>query len=173
MNKMVDFVFRRYRSFILGFINIFMSGTHLFILKRVLLNSCSGIKIDKNSKIVGPIYLGNCSLINIGCECWVGKNFEVLGDGKVVIGNNCDFGPYVKVLTGSHEIGSSDRRAGKGMLLTCNIGNGCWIGAEVTIIGNNNIGNGSVIGAKSLITHSIADNLLAIGNPAKVFKELE
>ena len=173
MKKVKEFVLRRHRAFILSLINIFMSGTHLFSLKRVMLNTCVGIKIGRNTKIVGPVCLGNCSTISIGNDCWIGKNFEILGDGKVIVGNNCDFAPCVKFITGSHQLGNSERRAGKGILSTCIIGNGCWIGAEVSIIGENSIGNASVIGAKSLVTKSIGDNVLAVGIPARVIRELD
>lgn len=52
------------------------------------------------------------------------------------------------------------------------IGEGCWIGEHVSIIGSS-IGKHSVIGANSVVTHDIPDFCVAVGNPAKVIKKYD
>lgn len=49
------------------------------------------------------------------------------------------------------------------------IGNGCWIGENVCIIGAS-IGRNSVIGANSVVTKDIGDYCIAVGSPARVIK---
>lgn len=50
------------------------------------------------------------------------------------------------------------------------IGEDCWIGSNVTILGGVKIGNGCVIGAGSIVTKNIPDYSVAVGNPARVIK---
>lgn len=54
----------------------------------------------------------------------------------------------------------------------CFIGDNCWIGADVTILPGVTIGQGSVIGAKSLVNKDIPANVVAVGNPCKVIREI-
>ena len=50
---------------------------------------------------------------------------------------------------------------------------GCWIGAHVTILPGVVIGENSVIGAGSVVTKSVPNRVVAVGNPAKIIKNLE
>lgn len=49
------------------------------------------------------------------------------------------------------------------------IGEGCWIGEHVSIIGAS-VGKHSVIGANSVVTHDIPDYCVAVGSPAYIIK---
>lgn len=53
------------------------------------------------------------------------------------------------------------------------IGNNCWIANSVNIFGGVTIGNNVVIGANSVVTKDIADNSLAVGNPARLVKRID
>ena len=53
-----------------------------------------------------------------------------------------------------------------------NIGNGCWICANVTILPGVIIGDGCVIGAGSVVTRNIPANSFAAGNPCRVIRAL-
>ena len=51
----------------------------------------------------------------------------------------------------------------------CEIGADCWIGANVTILpGCERIGIGSVIGAGTIVTTSVPDFSIVVGNPGRV-----
>ena len=50
---------------------------------------------------------------------------------------------------------------------------GCWIGANVIILPGVTIGENSVVGAGSVVTRSISDRVLAVGNPARIMRTLE
>lgn len=169
MGNLIKKIFRIVALFI---INTFLSTTRFFSLKRFLLN-ISGIKIGKDTKVVGPIHIGSVAQVVIGKDCWIGSGFKVYGNGVVVIGNKCDLGPDVAFVTGSHEIGPEERRAGAGISFSLSVESGCWIGARVTIVGNTTVGRSSIIGAASLVNKDIASNVIAFGSPAKEFKNLE
>lgn len=161
------------KKIILLIVNTILSGTHMFALKRKLLNKCEGIYIGENTRIVSPIYLPVISVLDVGCNCWIGKNFSLEGNGEVYIGDNCDLGPSISFVTGSHEIGEHPRRAGKGYNGIIKIDSGTWIGAKTLILPDIEIGKGVIVGAASVVTKNlISDNIYA-GNPAKIIRRLK
>ncbi len=140
-----------------------------FVKIRRLLNSI-GFDIGEGTKILAPF---ECSAnLVIGKNCWIGKNFNVNGNGSVVIGDNCDIGPDVVFQTGGHEIGSSQRRAGNGVSFTQTVGNGTWIGGRVTILNNTHIGDSCVIAGCACVVKDVPDNTLVGGVPAKIIRRL-
>jgi len=86
---------------------------------------------------------------------------------------NCDIGPNVSFVTGTHLIGKFNRRAGLGFSSRIKIGDGCWIGASVVILGGVKIGNGSVVAAGAVVINNIPKNTLVGGVPAKLIKKLK
>lgn len=151
-------------------INHIYCGTKHFEKKRKILNKM-GFYIGEGTKVVGPI---ECTTsLTVGINCWIGKNFNCNGNGAVIIGNNCDIGPEVTFQTGGHEIGLSDRRAGKGLKCTQFIGDGTWIGGRSTIIGNTSIGTGCVIAGCACVVKDVPNDTLVGGVPAKAIKKLD
>lgn len=159
------------KKFCLLIINRFFSTTRFFNMKRRLL-IISGFDIGKGTKVVGPLHIGTCAKLTIGNNCWIGSNLSIYGNGSVLIGNNCDLAPDVGFVTGSHTIGFPDRRAGEGVSYKIEIGNGCWIGARVTILGDVVLSDSLVIGACSLVNKNIPSNVIAAGLPAKIIKNI-
>lgn len=161
------------KSILLFIINTILKGTHFFRIKRTLLNQCEGVLIGKNTKVVAPIYIPVYSNLEIGENSWIGKNFSLEGNGKVVIGNYCDLGPSVTCVTGSHKIGKKDRRAGEGYNGIVSIGDGTWIGTRSILLVNSTVGRGCVVGAASVITKDTEENRVYVGCPAKSIRCLE
>lgn len=147
----------------------FLSGTRFFHTKRKILRII-GICVGNNTKIVGPITVSRAATLKIGDNVWIGKGFEIYGNGKVFIGDNCDFGPDVTFFTGSHEIGDKKRRAGKGIKFEYSIGRGNWIGGKTSFLNGASLEDSNVVAANSLITKNFNSNLLIMGNPATIKK---
>lgn len=160
------------RYFSLFIINHFLCGTHFWGLKRSLLK-LSNINIEDDVKIVGPIYIKSQASLSIGSQTWIGENFNIAGNGKVTIGNNCDISSNVIFSTGTHEVSNSFRRAGIGYCENIIIGDGCWIGINSTLLSGVNIGNGVIIAACSCVNKNVLDNLMVGGVPAHMIKKLE
>lgn len=80
------------------------------------------------------------------------------------------FGPGVAIATVGHPIKPDMRR----YMYTdsVNIGDNCWIGANVTICPGVTIGENTVIGAGSVVTKDIPANVVALGNPCRVLREI-
>ena len=99
----------------------------------------------------------------------------------MIIGDNCNFGPNVTIVTPIHPMVASERRAmrtaEREKKLLCyakpvQIGNDCWFGASVTVCPGVTIGDGCVIGAGSVVTRDIPANSFAAGVPCRVIREI-
>jgi maltose O-acetyltransferase len=109
--------------------------------------------------------IGELCRINIGCVFELGE--------QIMVGDYVGFGHQVMVLTTTHEIGPAYRRSMGRRKLPVTIGNGCWIGARVTILPGVTIGSGSIIAAGAVVNRDVPPNTLSAGVPAKVVKELD
>ena len=96
----------------------------------------------------------------------------MIGVAKITIGDNCMLGPNVSIYTAGHPIHPVTRSSGYEYGKPVSIGNHCWIGGSVTIVGGVHIGNHAVIGAGSVVTKDIPDNVVAVGNPCRVLREI-
>ena len=110
----------------------------------------------KNAKIV------------IGDNCGF-SGTRVRAGLSITIGNNvrCGANTYIAD-TDAH---SDDYRAGKDRPIV--IDDNVWLGMNVTILKGVHIGENSLIGANSVVTKDIPANVIAVGNPCKVIKQLE
>jgi len=146
--------------------------TSMFALKRALAKS-AGIRLEKNVRLCGRTLFLGAGDVFIGENTWVGLNntFYRTQLASIRIGKKCDLGPEVSFVTGSHEFGDATRRAGVGTGGNIEIGDGCWIGARVTILGNVKIGSGVMIAAGSVVTKDVPPNCMIAGVPAVVKKE--
>ncbi|QOI62385.1 hypothetical protein IG195_12470 [Arthrobacter sp. TES] len=123
----------------------------------------AGSVVNRDCEINGPMTLGKRSFINKG-------GFV---QGHVTVGISVAIGPFVRIVTDNHEVGTPHRRAGKSHSLPVTIGNGVWIGASVTILGGVTVGDGSIIGAGSLVKDDVPPNTVVAGVPAKVVRKLD
>ena len=78
----------------------------------------------------------------------------------------------VTLATASHPIDPELRSRGLQYNRDIHIGDNCWICAGVTILPGVTIGRNTVIGAGSIVTRDIPDNVLAVGNPCRVLREI-
>lgn len=120
-------------------------------------------RISKNCKFNGPIQLGNNVYLNYNVD--VRQN--------TFIGDNVTIGPNTAIISDSHEIGDKLKRAGKSTFKKIVIQSGCWIGANVTILGGVTVGEGSIVAAGAVVTEDVPPNTLVGGIPARVIRELE
>lgn len=92
--------------------------------------------------------------------------------GKVIIGNNVQFAPNVSLYTAGHPIHPDSRNSGYEYGIGITIGNNVWLGGNVVVNPGVHVGNNVVIGSGSVVTKDITDNVIAVGNPCKVIREI-
>jgi maltose O-acetyltransferase len=82
-------------------------------------------------------------------------------------------GPGVHIYAVNHPLDGVERRAGVEYSKEVSIGNDCWVGGRVTICPGVKIGNNVTIGAGSLVIKDVPDNVLVVGSPARIVKQLK
>ena len=110
------------------------------------------------------IHFGNSVYCNFGCT--------FVDDTHIYVGNNVMFAPNVVVATAAHPIEPELREKGLQYNKSVRIGNNCWIGAGALIMPGITIGDNTVIGAGSVVTKDIPANVVAVGNPCKVIRNI-
>lgn len=110
--------------------------------------------------------------VHFGNGVYANFNLTLVDDGHIYVGDKVMFGPNVSVATANHPINQELR----GRLLQYNkdvhIGSNVWIGAGVCIVPGVTIGENSVIGAGSVVTKDIPANVVAVGNPCRILREI-
>lgn len=139
------------------FKRISIKGRNILIGDNVILEG--GVKINSKGY---KIRIGDNTFINS----------DVLIRPNTFIGQNVSVGQQVLFLSDTHIIGTSQRRAGESIFPKISIGDGCWIGARVTVLGGVTIGEGTVIAAGSVVNKNCKSNSLYAGVPAKFIKKI-
>ncbi|BEI51843.1 hypothetical protein AWA2013_32500 (plasmid) [Lactiplantibacillus plantarum] len=148
-------------------------SSHLIPSKiRCSLLKKMGMDIAKGSIRSGCYF--RSSNVKIGLNTWINNNcfFDNDNENRVEIGKNCGIGMDVLFCVSSHEIGTSEGRAGKDIKKGIKIGNGCWLGARVTILPGVEVKEGCIIAAGAVVINDCEPNGLYAGVPAKRIKDL-
>ena len=118
---------------------------------------------------------------SIGARFFGNFNLTIQDDGEVTIGDRCNFGPNVTIVTPIHPMVPEERNAllgpdGKPKRLCyakpVHIGSDVWLGANVVVCPGVTIGDGCVIGAGAVVTRDIPPRTFAAGNPCRVIREI-
>ena len=110
------------------------------------------------------VHFGKCVYANF--------NLTLVDDTHIYIGDYTMFGPNVTVATAGHPILPELRCQGYQYNAEVHIGKNCWIGAGAIILPGITIGDNVVIGAGSVVTTDLPSNVVAVGNPCRVLREV-
>lgn len=110
--------------------------------------------------------------IELGDNFYSNYNLIILDCAKVTIGDNVLIGPNVGIYTAGHPLDYEIRNQEYEYAFPIRIGNNVWIGGNVVINPGVSIGDNAVIGAGSVVTKDIPSNVIAVGNPCKVLREI-
>lgn len=139
--------------------------------RTALLQAIFG-KIGDNPWVEPPIHFSYGSNIYIGANFYANFNFTIVDDHRVTIGDNVLIAPNVTISVTGHPVHHELRKSGEMYSFPVTIGNNVWIGSQVVINPGVTIGENSVIGAGSVVTKDIPANVVAVGVPCKVLREI-
>lgn len=111
--------------------------------------------------------------VHFGNYVYANFNLTVVDDTHIYVGDYTKFGPNVVLATAGHPLSPELRARGYQFNAPIRIGKRCWLGSGVLVMPGVSIGDGSVIGAGSVVTRDIPSDVLAVGNPCRVLRELD
>ncbi|OBR67015.1 galactoside O-acetyltransferase [Paenibacillus oryzae] len=129
-------------------------------------------KAGENINIEAPFRCDYGTNIEVGKNFYANFNCTILDVGKVTIGDNVLLAPNVSIYTAGHPIHPDSRNSGYEYGIAITIGDNVWIGGNVIINPGVTIGSNVVIGAGSIVTKDIPDNVIAVGSPCRVIREI-
>ena len=113
-----------------------------------------------------------------GYNIYVGENFYmnhncvILDGAKVEFGDNVFIAPNCGFYTAGHPTNVNLRNKGLEYVKPIKVGNNVWFGGNSVVLPGVTIGDNVTIGAGSVVTKDIPSNVIAVGNPCKVIKNI-
>lgn len=145
--------------------------------RRYLMIKKLGMCKDKTTDIRRRVYFDSPYKVKIGSNSMVNSDVKFytgeFNDSMVLVGDNVKIGLNSSIITVTHEFGSENQRGGACCAKSIIIEDGCWIGANVTVLPGVHIAKGCIIGACSVVTKDTEAGGLYVGNPARKIKNLE
>lgn len=115
-------------------------------------------EFGKNITIEDDVY------INFGCV--------ILDCARVTIGAHSLLGPNIGIYPVNHSIDAEERINGGCKGEAVHIGKNVWLGGDVKVLAGVTIGDNTIIGTGSIVTKSIPSNVIAVGNPCRVVRQI-
>ena len=136
------------------------------ILKNLL------AEIGENCYIEPPLHANWGKYTHFGNNVYANFNLTLVDDTDIFVGDNVMFGPNVIIATAGHPVDPPLREKVAQFNIPVRIGKNVWIGAGAIVLPGVTIGDHSVIGAGSVVTKDIPPNVVAVGNPCRVLREI-
>ena len=136
------------------------------LLKEIL------AEVGENCYVEPPLHANWGCHTHFGNNVYANFNLTLVDDTDIYVGDSVLFGPNVVVAVAGHPVDPELRRKVAQFNLPVHIGNNVWIGAGEIILPGITIGDNSVIGAGSVVTNDIPANVVAVGNPCRVLREI-
>ena len=136
------------------------------LLERFFAETGEGLYIEP------PLHANWGCSTHWGAHCYANFNLTLVDDGEIFIGEHTMIGPNVTLTTTGHPIRPDLREQIAQYSEPIHIGRNVWIGAGVIVLPGVTIGDNSIIGAGSVVSRSIPSNVVAVGVPCRVMREI-
>ncbi|MCQ1999101.1 acyltransferase [Arthrobacter zhaoxinii] len=138
------------------------------------------VQVHHGSVLKGKISVGNDTVIwpnaqwdgpiTVGSHVFVNQGSYIRP--YVTIEDRVSIGPFVRIISDTHDISAGQRRTGTPRKDPIVIGAGTWIGAGATVMGGVTVGQRSIIAAGAVVTEDVPDNVLVAGVPARLIRRI-
>lgn len=129
-------------------------------------------KLGKNPYVEPNIFCGFGWNIEAGDNFYANNNCVFVDPGKITFGDNVFIGPSCGFYTAHHPIHPELRNKLYEYARPIKVGSDVWIGGNTVVLPGAEIGSNVVIGAGSVVTGKIPDNVVAFGNPCRVYRAI-
>ena len=127
---------------------------------------------NTGSYIEPPLHANWGCHTHLGDHVYANFGLTLVDDCDIYIGSYTMLGPNVVLAAAGHPVRPDLRRKQAQYNLPIRIGENAWLGAGVIVLPGVTIGENSVIGAGSVVTKDIPANVVAVGNPCRVIREI-
>ena len=110
--------------------------------------------------------------IAIGDRTFVNYDCVLLDCNRITIGDEVQIAPGVHIYTATHPVEAQVRRSGLEYALPVSIKDGVWLGGRCIVGPGVTIGANTVVGAGSVVTRDLPANVVAVGSPCRVIRQL-
>ena len=110
--------------------------------------------------------------VHFGDNVYANFNLTLVDDTHIYVGDGTMFAPNVILATAGHPILPELREKAYQYNSPIHIGKNCWLGAGVIVLPGVTIGDNTVVGAGSVVTHDLPANVVAVGNPCRIMREI-
>ncbi len=129
--------------------------------------------IGENCYIEPPFHANWAGkFIHFGNNVYSNFNLTCIDDTHIYVGDNTMMAANVILATATHPILPELRARGLQCNMPIHIGKNCWLGAGVIVLPGVTIGDNTVVGAGSIVNKDLPANVVAVGNPCKVLREI-
>lgn len=149
-------------------------------------NKTEDEEIELRNKIMCQLFksVGKNVWIEPDFKCEFGKNITIEDDvyinfgcvildcAEVTIGSHTLLGPNIGLYPVNHSIDAQERINGGCVGKPIHIGKNVWLGGDVKVLAGVSIGDNTIIGTGSIVTKDIPSNVIAVGNPCRIIREI-
>ncbi|WP_053912846.1 sugar O-acetyltransferase [Streptomyces sp. TP-A0875] len=128
--------------------------------------------LREEAQVRPPLYVDYGTHISIGARTFVNYQLTALDVAAITIGEDCQIGPNVQLLTPTHPLEPGPRRDKLEAARPIVIGDNVWIGGGAIVLPGVTIGDDSVVGAGAVVTKDVPPGVVAVGNPARTVRTL-
>ena len=138
--------------------------------RRLLEDLLGGIGPD--TAIRPPLFVDYGVHLSLGARCFANFGLVALDCARITIGDDVQIGPNVQLLTPTHPTDPEERRTGVEGAGPITIGDNVWLGGGAIVLAGVTIGDHTVVGAGAVVTRDLPARVVAVGNPARVIRDL-
>ncbi|MGB2963560.1 MAG: sugar O-acetyltransferase [Anaerolineales bacterium] len=129
--------------------------------------------IGQNPIIWSPFYCSYGKNTYLGDHVFLSYMCTILDNNEVRIGNHVMIGPAVQIYTAAHDLQVKARNQGWEIAKPIVIEENVWIGGGAILLPGVKIGRNAVVGAGAVVSRNVAANTVAVGNPARMIREIK
>ncbi|ANS78981.1 Maltose O-acetyltransferase [Serinicoccus hydrothermalis] len=129
-------------------------------------------ELGEDAYLKPPIYVDYGTHVRVGPRTFANFGLVLLDVAPITIGADCQIGPNVQLLTPTHPIDPEPRRDKLEAAEPITLGDNVWLGGGVIVCPGVTIGDNTVVGAGAVVTKDLPADVVAVGNPARVVKQL-
>ena len=141
------------------------------LTRRELLVELMG-EVGDQVEVRPPVYVDYGSNVRLGTGVFVNYGCQLADVATITIGDSCQIGPNAQFLTPIHPLEAQRRKDLWETAAPITIGRNVWIGGGVIVCPGVTVGDDTVVGAGAVVTKDLPGGVLAVGNPARVIRDL-